>query len=136
MDTRPKSNMHKKINQFNTTFKVQGNHISTEAHNKKHPIINKTKYGSGTSLKNYPQNIGVNNNNQSYGHHFPHFTQFLSFPPKPQLWQIKAGIFVPPHHLPHLTQLSFLFPNPQLVHKCTETLSFGAHFPHLKQLSF
>ena len=65
MDTRPKSNMHKKINQFNTTFKVQGNHISTEAHNKKHPIINKTKYGSGTSLKNYPQNIGVNNNNQN-----------------------------------------------------------------------
>ena len=62
METRPKSNMHKKINQFNTTFKTQGNHIQTEANNKKHPIINKTKYGSGSSFKNNTQNIGLNNN--------------------------------------------------------------------------
>ena len=62
METRPKSNMHKKINQFNTTFKTQGNHIQTEANNKKHSIINKTKYGSGSSFKNNTQNIGLNNN--------------------------------------------------------------------------
>ena len=62
MEIRPKSNMHKKINQFNTTFNIQGNHIQTEAHNKKHPINNKTKYGSGSSLKNYSQNTALNNN--------------------------------------------------------------------------
>ena len=62
MEIRPKSNMHKKINQFNTTFNIQGNHIQNEAHNKKHPINNKTKYGSGSSLKNYSQNTVLNNN--------------------------------------------------------------------------
>ena len=63
MESRPKSNMHSKKNQFNTTFKTQNNHIPTEFHNKKHGAIsNKGKYSSGTSLKSYPQNTGNNNN--------------------------------------------------------------------------
>ena len=54
--------MHKK-NQFNTTFKTQGNHIPTEFNNKKHGnAINKSKYSSGISSKNYQHNIGPNNN--------------------------------------------------------------------------
>ena len=61
MESRPKSNMHKKT-QFNTTFKTQGNHIPTEFNNKKHGnIINKSKYSSGISSKNNQHNIGSNN---------------------------------------------------------------------------
>ena len=64
MESRPKSNMHSKKNQFNTTFKTQNNHIPTDFHNKKHGAIgSKGKYSSGTSLKGYQQNIGTNNNN-------------------------------------------------------------------------
>ena len=64
METRPKSNMHSKKNQFNTTFKTQNNHIPTDFHNKKHGAIgSRGKYSSGTSLKGYQQNIGTNNNN-------------------------------------------------------------------------
>ena len=63
MESRPKSNMHSKKNQFNTTFKTQNNHIPTDFHNKKHGAIgSKGKYSSGTSLKGYQQNIGTNNN--------------------------------------------------------------------------
>ena len=63
MESRPKSNMHNKKTQFNTTFKTQNNHIPTEFHNKKHgSVINKSKYNSGMSLKNYSQNTNVNNN--------------------------------------------------------------------------
>ena len=60
METRPKSNMHnKKNNQFNTTFKTQGNHIQTEFNSKKHgSLISKAKHNS---LKNYQHN----NNNQN-----------------------------------------------------------------------
>ena len=55
--------MHNKKNQFNTTFKTQGNHIPTELQSKKHGnIINKSKYNSGSSLKNTPQNILPNSN--------------------------------------------------------------------------
>ena len=58
MESRPKSNMHKK-NNLNTTFKAQG----LEFHSKKHGSINaKTKYNSGSSIKNYQQNISTNNN--------------------------------------------------------------------------
>ena len=64
MESRPKSNMHSKKNQFNTTFKTQNNHIPTDFHNKKHGAIgSRGKYSSGTSLKGYQQNIGTNNNN-------------------------------------------------------------------------
>ena len=70
MESRPKSNMHNKKNQFNTTFKTQGNHIPIEFQTKKHGNnINKGKYNSGTSLKNNLQNAGnvLNlNSNQPY----------------------------------------------------------------------
>ena len=62
MDSRPKSNMHNKKNQFNTTFKNPGNYNPTDIHNKKYIVPNKQKYSSGTSLKNYQQNMGFNNN--------------------------------------------------------------------------
>ena len=56
--------MHKK-NNLNTTFKTQG----LEFNSKKHANINsKTKYNSGTSLKNYSQNTNLNINNQKINH--------------------------------------------------------------------
>ena len=69
MESRPKSNMHKKP-QLNTTFKVQGNH-PTEFNNKKFGnMINKSKYGSNISSKNYQHNVGANNNiNQNINQH-------------------------------------------------------------------
>ena len=70
MDSRPKSNMHNKKNQFNTTFKTQNNHIQTEFQAKKHGgMINKSKYNSGMSLKNNQQNINANNNVNSNINH-------------------------------------------------------------------
>ena len=74
METRPKSNMHnKKNNQFNTTFKIQGNHIQSEFNNKKHgSIVGKAKHNS---LQNYQQNNinhhnpGLNNNNSNSNNH-------------------------------------------------------------------
>ena len=64
MQSRPKSNMHNKKNQFNTTFKNPTNHQINDIHNKKHPNTNKSKYNSGgVQQKNYHQNQGINNNN-------------------------------------------------------------------------
>ena len=63
MESRPKSNMHNKKNQLNTTFNNKNNHIPSELHNKKHGnLMNKGKYNSGGSLKGNQQNIGNNNN--------------------------------------------------------------------------
>jgi len=64
MQSRPKSNMHNKKNQFNTTFKNPTNQQINDIHNKKHPNTNKSKYNSGgVQQKNYHQNQGINNNN-------------------------------------------------------------------------
>ena len=63
MQSRPKSNMHNKKNQFNTTFKNPTNQIINDIHNKKHPNIIKSKYNSGFSSKNEHQSSGINNNN-------------------------------------------------------------------------
>ena len=64
MQARPKSNMHNKKNQFNTTFKNPTNQQINDIHNKKHPNTNKSKYNSGgVQQKNYHQNQGINNNN-------------------------------------------------------------------------
>ena len=64
MQSRPKSNMHNKKNQFNTTFKNPTNQPTNDIHNKKHPNTNKSKYNSGgVQQKNYHQNQGINNNN-------------------------------------------------------------------------
>ena len=63
MQSRPKSNMHNKKNQFNTTFKNPTNQQINDIHNKKHPNTNKSKYNSGgVQQKNYHQNQGINNN--------------------------------------------------------------------------
>ncbi len=63
MQLRPKSNMHNKKNQFNTTFKNPTNQQINDIHNKKHPNTNKSKYNSGgVQQKNYHQNQGINNN--------------------------------------------------------------------------
>lgn len=63
MQSRPKSNMHNKKNQFNTTFKNPTNQQINDIHNKKHPNTNKSKYNSGgVQQKNYHQNQGLNNN--------------------------------------------------------------------------
>ena len=64
MQSRPKSNMHNKKNQFNTTFKNPPNQPNNDIHNKKHPNTNKTKFNNGIQPKNYhPNQIGINNNN-------------------------------------------------------------------------
>ena len=64
MQSRPKSNMHNKKNQFNTTFKNPTNQQINDIHNKKHQNTNKSKYNSGgVQQKNYHQNQGINNNN-------------------------------------------------------------------------
>ena len=66
MQSRPKSNMHNKKNQFNTTFKNPQNQMMNDIHNKKHPNTNKSKYNSGAQLKNYlPNNQGINNINSN-----------------------------------------------------------------------
>ena len=62
MQTRPKSNMHNKKNQFNTTFKNPTNQMANDIHNKKYPNTNKTKFNN-VPLKNYYQNPPPNNNN-------------------------------------------------------------------------
>ena len=63
MQARPKSNMHNKKNQFNTTFKNPTNQMINDIHSKKHPNTNKTKFNNGVPLKNYYQNQPQNNNN-------------------------------------------------------------------------
>ena len=67
MQTRPKSNMHNKKNQFNTTFKNPTNQMPNDIHNKKYPNTNKPKYNNSVPLKNYypnqPQNTNNNPNN-------------------------------------------------------------------------
>ena len=66
MQSRPKSNMHNKKNQFNTTFKNPQNQMMNDIHNKKHPNTNKSKYNSGAQKKNYlPNNQGINNINSN-----------------------------------------------------------------------
>ena len=67
MQTRPKSNMHNKKNQFNTTFKNPSNQLINDVHNKKHPNTNKPKYPNAIpNTKNYHpnQNPNLNQNNQ------------------------------------------------------------------------
>ena len=67
MQTRPKSNMHNKKNQFNTTFKNPSNQLMNDVHNKKHPNTNKPKYPNAIpNTKNYHpnQNPNLNQNNQ------------------------------------------------------------------------
>ena len=64
MQSRPKSNMHNKKNQFNTTFKNPSNQMMNDIHNKKHPNTNKSRFNSGGQLKNiHPNNQGINNTN-------------------------------------------------------------------------
>ena len=65
MQSRPKSNMHNKKNQFNTTFKNPPNQMTNDIHSKKHPNTIKSKYNSGASIKNTHQNSGMNSNNQN-----------------------------------------------------------------------
>ena len=66
MQTRPKSNMHNKKNQFNTTFKNPTNQPTNDIHNKKHPNNNnKPKYNNAVQAKNYHQNSGITNSNIS-----------------------------------------------------------------------
>ena len=65
MQSRPKSNMHNKKNQFNTTFKNPTGQMPNDIHNKKHPNMNKSKFNSGGSLKNYHHNQPINNNNNA-----------------------------------------------------------------------
>ena len=58
MQSRPKSNMHNKKNQFNTTFKNPTNQPINDIHNKKHPNNNnKPKYTSGVQSKNYHKRV-------------------------------------------------------------------------------
>ena len=61
MQARPKSDMHNKKNQFNTTFKNPPNPTTNDVHNKKHPI--KTKHNNNSSSKIVPPNMVNNNNN-------------------------------------------------------------------------
>ena len=67
MQSRPKSNMHNKKNQFNTTFKNHPNQLMSDVHSKKHPNSNKPKYNNVITNKNYHpnsnQNQIINNNN-------------------------------------------------------------------------
>ena len=66
MQSRPKSNMHNKKNQFNTTFKNPTNQPTNDIHNKKHPNNNnKPKYNNAVQAKNYHQNSGITNSNIS-----------------------------------------------------------------------
>ena len=70
MQTRPKSNMHNKKNQFNTTFKNPSTQLMNDVHNKKHPNTNKPKYSNAipNNTKNYHPNLNptqnLNQNNQ------------------------------------------------------------------------
>ena len=58
MQSRPKSNMHNKKNQFNTTFKNPTNQPINDIHNKKHPNNNnKPKYNNAVQAKNYHQTL-------------------------------------------------------------------------------
>ena len=61
MQSRPKSNMHNKKNQFNTTFKNPPNQIMSDVHSKKHPNSNKPKYNNVITNKNYRPNSNQNN---------------------------------------------------------------------------
>ena len=68
MQSRPKSNMHNKKNQFNTTFKNPSTQLMNDVHNKKHPNTNKPKFNNAIpNNKNYHlnpnQNQMMNNNN-------------------------------------------------------------------------
>ena len=51
MQSRPKSNMHNKKNQFNTTFKNPANQPINDIHNKKHPNMNKSKFNRRSPTK-------------------------------------------------------------------------------------
>jgi len=61
MQSRPKSNMHNKKNQFNTTFKNHPNQLMSDVHSKKHPNSNKPKYNNAITNKNYHPNSNQNN---------------------------------------------------------------------------